>query len=177
MRLLQREKRPKRRTPPAQAAGLRALLLEPGFRVPRTLHLLVSARREAQSPLNRRTRRRATGGPAPGPSFWPPNLGPGDPAPGGAARRPWARKAAALSPEKASRGGRASGPQTRLSRDARNGTWATASAAAVAPLTPGSAGRPGHERRDLQDPSLRPRIAPPSAFKLSAARAHWLAVT
>ena len=71
---LQKEKQPKRRTPPAEAAGLRALPLEPGLQIPRTLHLPISAKREVQAPPNRGgSRRGAPAGQAPGPSFWPPN--------------------------------------------------------------------------------------------------------
>lgn len=110
MRLLQKEKQPKRRTPPGQAAGLRALPLEPGLQIPRTLHLPISGGREVQALLNRRNsesgasqvrasgrRTRRTGRPRGG--------GRGMAA-GGAARRPWARKAAAPSLEKAAGAGR-----------------------------------------------------------------------
>lgn len=92
MRLLQKEKQPKRRTPPAQAAGLRALPLEPGLQIPRTLHLPISGGREVQALLNRRNSESGASRAGPRSELLAAELeGPGDPAAGGAVRLQGAR--------------------------------------------------------------------------------------
>lgn len=60
----------------------------------------------SEYPLSRGgTRRGAPAGPFPGPSFWPPTEKDRETPRRGAARRPWGRKAAAPSPEKAAGAG------------------------------------------------------------------------
>jgi len=105
VRLLQKEKQPKRRTPPGQAAGLRALPLEPGLQIPRTLHLPISGGREVQALLNRRNsesgasqvrasgrRTRRTGRPRGGGRVWRRGARHDDPGPGKPRRPPWRRQ-------------------------------------------------------------------------------------